>query len=252
MFSAVNMPLVRPTARAPHFYTIDARSQQGAAPGSSIINRASAFDAAGPEPFRHAGRRHERARRGHQGQAIHNENSFVAPWTSSAGHRRNVLGYTPSNQSFDGKFRKIDVSNVTRPGLKSAPGGVFISLEPARCLNRRPAPDHPPSHPWRSALGQGWSAWAKPDLATPGMPRKAGVRGLLRSSAAPGGSAAAALIIAARGEEPPRPAQALRSPSTPVVRIAEVGERRAGGGRQKPCGSAGPPTRRDLDTRQFI
>ncbi|HEX4566069.1 MAG TPA: VWA domain-containing protein, partial [Vicinamibacterales bacterium] len=131
-----------------HFYTIDARGLNKGSASSSIIDQKVAFDNAGPAShfdMQEDGTNALAVDTG--GIAIRNENNIG----TALGEIRQdaatyyVIGYTPSNQTFDGKFRKIDVA-VKRPDLKVRARRGYLALEPAKLLKPipiTPAPDAP-------------------------------------------------------------------------------------------------------------
>jgi VWFA-related protein len=128
-----------------HFYTIDARGLNKGSSASSIIDEPAAFDSAGPSnhfDLQEDGTNALAVDTG--GMAIRNENNFgrALDVVQRDAGTYYVLGYTPANQSFDGKFRRIDVS-VKRPGLKVRARRGYLALTPARLL--KPTPITTPS-----------------------------------------------------------------------------------------------------------
>ena len=69
------------------------------------------------------------------GIAIRNENNFgrALDLIQRDAATYYVIGYTPANQTFDGKYRKIDTS-VNRPGVKVRARRGYLALEPAKLL----------------------------------------------------------------------------------------------------------------------
>jgi VWFA-related protein len=118
-----------------HFYTIDARGMNKGA-GSSIIDEAQAFDEAGPlvrMDLQEDGTNALAVDTG--GMAIRNENNFgkALDMIQRDASTYYVLGYTPLNQKFDGKYRAISVS-VKRPGVKVRARRGYLAIEPAKLL----------------------------------------------------------------------------------------------------------------------
>jgi VWFA-related protein len=73
------------------------------------------------------------------GLAIRNENNFgrALDLIQRDAGTYYVLGYTPANQQFDGKYRSISVS-VKRPDVKVRARRGYLAIEPAKLL--RPVP----------------------------------------------------------------------------------------------------------------
>jgi VWFA-related protein len=123
-----------------HFYTVDARGLNKGSSSSSIIDEPHAFDSAGPSvrmDLQEDGTNALAVDTG--GMAIRNENNFGKALDTiqrDAGTYY-VLGYTPTNQKFDGKYRAISVS-VKRPDVKVRARRGYLALEPAKLL--RPVP----------------------------------------------------------------------------------------------------------------
>ena len=118
-----------------HFYTIDARGLNRGR-GSSIIDQKTAVDNAGAFgsfDMQEDGTNALAVDTG--GIAIRNENNIgraLDEIQQDAGTYY-VIGYTPSNQTFDGKFRKIDVT-VTKADLKVRARRGYLALEPAKLI----------------------------------------------------------------------------------------------------------------------
>jgi len=130
-----------------HFYTIDARGLNKGSASSSIIDQPVAFDPAGPSnrfDLQEDGTNALAVDTG--GMAIKNENNIgrALDVIQQDAATYYVVGYTPANQSFDGKFRAIDVL-VKRPGVKVRARRGYLALEPARLLKAEPVP--PPASP---------------------------------------------------------------------------------------------------------
>jgi VWFA-related protein len=146
-----------------HFYTVDARGLNKGTAGSSIIDEPAAFDSAGPSnhfDLQEDGTNALAVDTG--GMAIRNENNFgrALDVVQKDAGTYYVLGYAPANQTFDGKFRKIEVS-VKRPGVKVRARRGYLALTPARLL--RPTPittppsdvsGEPPATPSGSEAGE--------------------------------------------------------------------------------------------------
>ncbi|HEX5474077.1 MAG TPA: VWA domain-containing protein [Vicinamibacterales bacterium] len=178
-----------------HFYTIDARGlNKGSA--SSAIDQATAFDAAGPSvnfDLQTDGTNALAVDTG--GLAIRNENNFgraLDTIQQDAGTYY-VLGYTPANQSFDGKYRTISVS-VTRPGLKVRARRGYLALQPALMLRPTPIAATSPSRgapgpPGSSASPGPVNARPEPsagsDVSEPAIPVAAGAPDLATVRPAP-------------------------------------------------------------------
>jgi len=118
-----------------HFYTVDARGLNKGA-SSSIIDEPYAFDPAGPSvnmDLQEDGTNALAVDTG--GLAIRNENNFsrALDLIQRDASTYYVLGYTPTNQTFDGKYRAISVS-VNRPGVKVRARRGYLAIEPAKLL----------------------------------------------------------------------------------------------------------------------
>jgi len=150
-----------------HFYTVDARGlNKGSA--ASIIDEPYAFDSAGPSvrmDLQEDGTNALAVDTG--GMAIRNENNFglALDMIQRDAGTYYVLGYTPTNQKFDGKYRAISVS-VKRPGVKVRARRGYLALEPARLLKPTAITTPPPS-----AASHGEAAGtAVPPAAAPALP----------------------------------------------------------------------------------
>jgi VWFA-related protein len=77
-----------------------------------------------------------------------------------------VLGYTPSNQAFDGKFRAIGLS-VKRPGVTVRARKGYLALEPAKLLRPATIPPAPPPAAAASAAVSAGADATVPDAAAP-------------------------------------------------------------------------------------
>jgi VWFA-related protein len=132
-----------------HFYTIDARGLNKGASSASIIDEPQSFDSAGPTnrfDMQEDGTNALAVDTG--GMAIRNENNFgraLDEIQQDAGTYY-VLGYTPANQTFDGKYRAIAVS-VKRPGMKVRARRGYLALEPAKLLKPVPIIAAAPARP---------------------------------------------------------------------------------------------------------
>jgi tetratricopeptide (TPR) repeat protein len=118
-----------------HFYTIDARGL-GRGRGSSIIDQKTAVDSAGAFGSFDAQEDGTNALAVDTGGiAIRNENNIgrALDEIQQDAATYYVIGYTPSNQTFDGKFRRIDVM-VTRSDLKVRARRGYLALEPAKLI----------------------------------------------------------------------------------------------------------------------
>jgi VWFA-related protein len=187
-----------------HFYTIDARGLNKGSASSSIIDQKVAFDSAG------ASNRVDMQEDGTNalavdtgGMAIRNENNFgrALDLIQKDSGTYYVLGYTPSNQTFDGKFRKIDVS-VTRSGVKVRARRGYLALEPAKLL-RPVGIASPPTTPGAKPPGSAASSTPTEATTTP-------------AGSAPAGALAAPAVSEGRearveGPESAPAAKALRS-----------------------------------------
>jgi VWFA-related protein len=123
-----------------HFYTIDARGLNKGSASASIIDQATAFDSAGPSSrfdMQEDGTNALAVDTG--GMAIRNENNFgrALDEIQQDASTYYVIGYTPTNQTFDGKYRTIETS-VKRPGVKVRARRGYLAIEPARLL--KPVP----------------------------------------------------------------------------------------------------------------
>jgi tetratricopeptide (TPR) repeat protein len=122
-----------------HFYTVDARGLNKGS-GASIIDEPASFDAAGPSTrfdMQEDGTNALAVDTG--GMAIRNENNFgrALDMIQRDAATYYVLGYTPSNQAFDGKYRTISVT-VKRPGVKVRARRGYLALEPAKLIKPTP------------------------------------------------------------------------------------------------------------------
>jgi tetratricopeptide (TPR) repeat protein len=126
-----------------HFYTIDARGLNRGSASSAIIDQPAAFDSAGPT------NRFDLSSDGTNalavdtgGMAIRNENNFgrALSLISQDAGTYYVLGYTPTNQAFDGKYRSIAVS-VKRDALKVRARRGYLALEPSKLSRPMPSRD---------------------------------------------------------------------------------------------------------------
>jgi VWFA-related protein len=131
-----------------HFYTVDARGMNKGT-GASIIDEPLAFDSAGPSvrmDLQEDGTNALAVDTG--GMAIRNENNFGKALDTiqrDAGTYY-VLGYTPTNQTFDGKYRAISVS-VKRPDLKVRARRGYLALQPSKLLKPVPIATAPTATP---------------------------------------------------------------------------------------------------------
>ena len=119
-----------------HFYTIDARGLNKG-PGSQIIDQARAGTAAGSLGGFDAqadGTNSLAVDTG--GIAIRNENNFgrALDEIQQDASTYYVIAYTPSNTTFDGKYRAIDVK-VSRPGVKVRSRRGYLATSPAALTN---------------------------------------------------------------------------------------------------------------------
>ncbi|HVZ22592.1 MAG TPA: VWA domain-containing protein, partial [Vicinamibacterales bacterium] len=123
-----------------HLYVIDARGLNKGAGSSDIINQESAH--LDRMPTSHYDLQDDAMNSlavDTGGIFFHNENNFgraLAEVQDDAGTYY-VLGYTPTNQKFDGKYRAISVE-VKRPGVKVRARRGYLALEPAKLL--KPVP----------------------------------------------------------------------------------------------------------------
>src|SRR5436190_23165653 len=123
-----------------HFYTIDARGLNKGSASASIIDQATAFDSAGPSnrfDMQEDGTNALAVDTG--GMAIRNENNFgrALDQIQQDASTYYVIGYAPANQTFDGKYRKIETS-VKRAGVKVRARRGYLAIEPAMLL--KPVP----------------------------------------------------------------------------------------------------------------
>jgi VWFA-related protein len=180
-----------------HFYTIDARGLNKGSVSSSIIDQPAAFDPAGPmNTFDMQADGTNALAVDTGGMAIRNENNFgrALDIIQQDTGTYYVLGYTPSNQKFDGKYRSISAS-VRRPDVKVRARRGYLAIEPAKLL--KPVPISP-------SPGGGGKASSEP--AAPAEPRKE----TPQPSAVTGGSssttaspAAPTAALASASETPP-------------------------------------------------
>ena len=119
-----------------HFYTIDARGLNKGSASSDIIDQKLAFDSAGAfTSFDMQADGTNALAVDTGGVPIRNENNFgrALDQIQADASTFYVIGYTPSNQTFDGKYRKIDVS-VKRDGVHVRARRGYLALEPAKLL----------------------------------------------------------------------------------------------------------------------
>ena len=119
-----------------HFYTIDARGLNKGAASSDIIDQPVATALSGSAPRFDAqtdGTNSLAIDTG--GLAIRNENNFGRALDDIQRDAATyyVVGYTPSNGTFDGKYRSISVK-VARPGVSVRARRGYVALEPAALL----------------------------------------------------------------------------------------------------------------------
>jgi VWFA-related protein len=124
-----------------HFYTIDARGLNKGSASSDLINKQYVDNAAGgQQKFDTQADGTNSLAVDTGGIAIRNENNFGRALdeiqTDAATYY--VVSYAPSNTTFDGKYRSIDVS-VSRPGTKVRARRGYLALEPAALLTPRAA-----------------------------------------------------------------------------------------------------------------
>ena len=148
-----------------HFYTVDARGLNKGA-SASIIDEPYAFDPAGPSvsmDLQEDGTNALAVDTG--GLAIRNENNFgrALDLIQRDAATYYVLGYTPTNQKFDGKYRKIEVT-VKRPDVKVRARRGYLATDPAKLLKPVPITSAPGVKP---------SAPTAPDAAPPASPAPA-------------------------------------------------------------------------------
>ena len=189
-----------------HFYTIDARGMNKGQ-GSAIIDEPQAFDEAGPlvrMDLQEDGTNALAIDTG--GMAIRNENNFgkaLDVIQRDAGTYY-VLGYTPTNQKFDGKYRAISVS-VKRPGVKVRARRGYLAIEPAKLLrptaitapSTAPAPVPPAAGP---PSGTGEPAPASPAPTAPAAGDPPAPSAAAAASPPPDATAASAAALKERIE----------------------------------------------------
>jgi VWFA-related protein len=156
-----------------HFYTVDARGLNKG-PGASIIDEPQAFDSAGPSvrmDLQEDGTNALAVDTG--GIAIRNENNFgrALDLIQHDAATYYVLGYTPQNQSFDGKYRAISVS-VKRQGVKVRARRGYLAIDPAKLLKPTPitAPAGTPKGSSAPAAPPGSPAESSGTPVAPAMP----------------------------------------------------------------------------------
>jgi VWFA-related protein len=141
MESALRHAVGQANRAGARFYTIDTRGLNRGSASSPIIDQARAFDPAG------ASTRFDTHADGTTslavdtgGIAIRNENNFgrALDLIERDASTYYVLGYTPSNQSFDGKYRQIAVSVKGRPGVKVRARRGYLAVQPALLLTPKP------------------------------------------------------------------------------------------------------------------
>ena len=148
VIQGMEMPLrqaVGQAARAgARFYSIDVRGLN-TGPGSQIIDQPQVNNPMGGQPgFDTQADGTSSLAIDTGGFAIRNENNFgraLDDIQRDAGTYY-VVGYTPANLNFDGKYRSISVK-VSRPGLKVRARRGYLALDPATLL--RPAASSGPT-----------------------------------------------------------------------------------------------------------
>jgi VWFA-related protein len=131
-----------------HFYTIDARGLNKGSASSAIIDQPAAVFNAGPaNRFDMQSDATNALAIDTGGMAIRNENNFgrALDLIQQDAGTYYVIGYTPVNQTFDGKYRKIETS-VNRSGMKVRARRGYLAIEPAMLLTPS-AVKTPPSAP---------------------------------------------------------------------------------------------------------
>lgn len=152
-----------------HFYTVDARGLNHGTASSAILTAAAPMKPLGAPPqFEWNDDSTNALAVDTGGIPIRNDNNFgraLEQIQADAGTYY-VIGYTPSNQAFDGKYRKIDVA-VKRPGVKVRARRGYLALEPAKLLKPTPiVTTVPPASAARVPTPQpGNPASAPPDLS---------------------------------------------------------------------------------------
>ena len=129
-----------------------------------------------------------------------------------------VLAYQPSNSSFDGKYRPLEVK-VKRTGVHVRARRGYLALEPATMLKPQPirsqtAPDHPLT-PARSPEAVAGNA----DLSTGGSPLTAPAAGAVTS----GNATPATGVVRLRPDSQARVAALSSRESTPAGELASRG-----------------------------
>jgi len=196
-----------------HFYTIDARGLDRGR-GSSIIDQKTAVDNAGAFgsfDMQEDGTNALAVDTG--GMAIRHENNIgraLDEIQQDAGTYY-VIGYTPANQTFDGKFRKIDVT-VKEAGLRVRARRGYLALEPAKLIKpvaiaSTPSEPERPSEPARNGE-------AVPPAASAAAPAPAA------SAPAPAPAPPAAAEALRTAIDTHGLVQELRKSSEPAERIA--------------------------------
>ena len=119
-----------------HFYTVDARGLNHGSASSAILTGVQPMNPMGAPPQFEWNEDSTNALAVDTGGIpIRNENNFgraLDQIQADAGTYY-VIGYTPSNQTFDGKYRKIDV-DVKRGGVRVRARRGYLALEPAKLL----------------------------------------------------------------------------------------------------------------------
>jgi VWFA-related protein len=179
-----------------HFYTVDARGLNHGSASSEILTAVTPMNpSGGPQQVDWNEDSTNALAVDTGGLAIRNENNFgraLDQIQADAGTYY-VIGYTPANQTFDGKYRRIEV-NVKRAGVKVRARRGYLALEPAKLL--RPVVITPAA-PARSPAPVAPPAIALEEAATPGNPT-APVPGGAISAPSPENTVAAAAAIRTR------------------------------------------------------
>lgn len=150
-----------------HFYTLDARGLNHGFASSDLLTSAHPMnETGGPAQFDWQEDSTNALAVDTGGIPIRNENNFgkalVEIQQDAAEYY--VLGYTPTNQAFDGKYRTISVS-VKGDGLKVRARHGYLALDPAMLIKPVAIPAAPPAGPPALAIAPGEVA----DVSAPGL-----------------------------------------------------------------------------------
>ncbi len=168
METALQQAVGQTTRAGGRIYAIDVRGLNRGR-GAGIIDQAAADDeAGGPARFDALADGPNSLAVDTGGLMIRNENNIGRALGAIAEDTGTyyVIGYRPTNQAFDGKFRQIEV-RVKRPDVRVRARRGYLAVEPSRLI--APQPITPPSRPSVESKAADAEA-AAGAAAPPGLP----------------------------------------------------------------------------------